>query len=131
MASTRNAQHARRLARERRAQLDTDRADRDRRIEEATTTAILALEHRTAALRAQHHAEHAAGTALHHLTHEHLRPHDIATLVDLPEAHVKKLMVLAAAAESSAPTSTRATTRRVLEGAAASSPRVGVPSSGL
>lgn len=98
---TRNAQQARRLARERRAKLDADRADRDQRVEQATTDTILALQDRDQAVQAQHDAEVTAGTAMRRLVDENLRTEDVATLCDVPEALVKRLTVLAGRAAES------------------------------
>jgi hypothetical protein len=103
VGQTKGAQQARKLARQRRAQLDADRGQRDQRIEQAITDTILALQSRDAAAAAHHDAELAAGTAMRRLGMENLRTDEVAALCDVSEALVKRLTVMAARGKAEHP----------------------------
>lgn len=86
------AQQARAKARERRlAALDTDRAARDRRIEDAAAAVFLGLDELEEARRAVGQVEDGIGGALRDLVGEGLSVEQAAGLCELGEAEVRKL----------------------------------------
>ncbi len=86
---------ARKVARDRRAAMDAERARRDARIEEATAVAILATTVLARAQDAVTAAEHDVAVAVAALAGEDLPVADIATLTDLPTGQVRRLLTLA------------------------------------
>ncbi len=86
---------ARKVARDRRAAMDAERARRDERIEEATAVAILATTVLARAQDAVTAAEHDVAVAVAALAGEDLPVTDIATLTDLPTGQVRRLLSLA------------------------------------
>jgi len=79
------------LARERRLKLDADRDAQDRRIEEATAAALLALGERAEAEKAVEAATAELGKAVRELLADDVTPGKAAELVGISGAEVRRL----------------------------------------
>lgn len=80
------------VARDRRRALDRDRDEQDRKVEEATATVLVALDHRDAAQHALDEASAAVGRALTTLTRRDISVERAALLVDLSVTEVRRLV---------------------------------------
>lgn len=108
---TNSAVEARKLARERRMNLDADRAERDERIEAAAAEVFLAQQHQAAALAAAATAEAAIAESVRSLLDtEGLTQTQTGQLLDLDAAEVRRLAKFTTSS-GAAPTGTSEPTR--------------------
>jgi hypothetical protein len=82
---------AQQLARERRLKLDAGREAKDRRIEEATAVALMALDEREEAERAVAAATAEMAQAIRELLADDLTPEQAADLIGMTPAEVRRL----------------------------------------
>jgi hypothetical protein len=80
------------MARDRRRALDRDRDEQDRKVEEATATVLVALDHREAAQHALDEATAGVGHALTTLTRRDVSVERAALLVHLSVTEVRRLV---------------------------------------
>ena len=92
MGNTRIAQAARAKARQRRLDMEHDRAARDARIEHAAAAVFTALAARTRAEQDVHQAEERVGQSLRRLLQEGLTTTQAAQLCELPPTTVQRLL---------------------------------------
>lgn len=85
------------MARDRRRALDRDRDAQDRKVEEATATVLVGLDHRAAAQNALDEASAGVGRMLTALTALDVSVERAALLVDLPVTEVRRLVKLGGA----------------------------------
>ncbi len=90
-------------ARERRLELDVDRAERERRIDNATADVLVLLQQRDERLQAVVDVEVEVGGGLRRLVQDGLGVHDVAFCCDLTPAEARRLLQHAPAAPAAAP----------------------------